>query len=244
MDEPSFLHYLPIASTFISAAFFVALLMRASKRNWPAHLNWWAIGVFFYGVGTFFESYITLWGNSPTTNRLWYWAGAVLGAYPLATGSMYLLMRRGRARTVANFLCGLSLGIVIWMSIYVFLTPINAEMIESHRPSGEPLEWQWVRMFSPVVNGLYAVTFLVGGAAWSSVQFMIAGGQGKRAIGTGLIAIGAILPGIGGSLTRSHDLPEALYVGELTGIILIWIGYEFCTRKQKRAVAAEPVPAS
>lgn len=233
MPEQHWIHYLPIGTTVISALFLAALLGRARKRGWPAHLNWWAAGVFFYGTGTAFESSITLLGNSPTLNTFWYWAGAVLGAYPLATGSMYLLMQRGRARAVANFLAGLSLGIVIWASVFVFLSPVDASAIEPHRPSGEPLEWQWVRLFSPAINGLYSVTFLVGGALWSSINFALMGGQGRRALGTALIALGAILPGIGGALTRTHDLAEALYVGELTGIVLIWIGYEICTRAPK-----------
>jgi sulfite exporter TauE/SafE len=35
---------------------------------------------------------------------------------------------------------------------------------------------------------------------------------------------GAILPGIGGSMARA-GMVEGLYVGELAGLILIWLGY-------------------
>ena len=39
-----------------------------------------------------------------------------------------------------------------------------------------------------------------------------------------VIAIGAILPGIGGTATRM-GYTEVLYVTELIGLLLIWTGY-------------------
>ena len=38
-----------------------------------------------------------------------------------------------------------------------------------------------------------------------------------------------MLPGIGGWMAKA-GIVEGLYVGELAGLILIWIGYEFCTK--------------
>ncbi len=225
MQGPTLVHYLPVLTTLLSAAFLGVLLRRASKRQWAAHLCWWAIGVFFYGLGTALESSITLSGNTALLNRLWYWAGAILGGYPLATGSLYLLARRGWAHALTS----VSLVFVVIASVAVMLSPIDASAIDNVRPSGRVLEWQWVRLMTPFIN-LYAVLFLVGGAIYSSVNFFIAGDQPRRAAGTALIALGGILPGIGGTLTKTHDLPEALYIGELFGLILIWIGFELCTR--------------
>ncbi|MDX1579642.1 MAG: hypothetical protein R3266_14245, partial [Gemmatimonadota bacterium] len=51
----------------------------------------------------------------------------------------------------------------------------------------------------------------------------------NRAIGNAYIAVGAILPGIGGSFTRFGHV-EVLYVTELVGLILIWIGYRYAAR--------------
>ncbi len=43
-------------------------------------------------------------------------------------------------------------------------------------------------------------------------------------VGNWLIAVGGLLPGIGGSFTRAGYV-EVLYVTELIGLILIWLGY-------------------
>lgn len=224
-------HYLPIATTIIAAAFVAMLVARASKRRWAPHLVWWAIGIFFYGLGTAVESTITLHGNTETLNRIWYWVGAILGGYPLGTGSLYLLARR----RVAHTLTAISLVVVIVASVAVMLTPIDSAALEPYRPSGHVLEWQWVRLMTPFIN-LYAVAFLVGGAVWSSVRFATRDENPGRALGTALIAVGGILPGIGGAMTKA-GMVEALYVGELTGLMLIIAGYQVCVRSPAPAVA-------
>ena len=78
-------------------------------------------------------------------------------------------------------------------------------------------------MISPFFN-LYAVIFLVGGAITSAVRFRRAAQLRHRYIGNILIAVGAILPGIGGSMTRAGYV-EVLYVTELLGLLLIFWGY-------------------
>lgn len=52
-----------------------------------------------------------------------------------------------------------------------------------------------------------------------------------------LIAVGGLLPGIGGSLTRAGYV-EGLYITELMGLILIYLGYRSCLASP--AVAAVP----
>jgi hypothetical protein len=221
---PGLVHYLPIATTAIAAAFLAVLIRRAARKGWPPHLVWWGIGVFFYGLGTLLESAITLFGNSVELTRLWYWAGAILGGYPLATGSVYLLV----SRRWAHGLTAASLLVVVFASAAVLLSPMDPAQIQPHRPSGAALEWQWVRLLTPFING-YAALFLIGGAIWSSARFALAGDQPRRAAGTGLIALGALLPGIGGGMAKA-GIVEGLYIGELAGLMLIWAGYELCVR--------------
>jgi hypothetical protein len=224
-------HYLPILTTALSAAFLAVLVRRYRQRGGMHHL-WWAIGVFFYGVGTALESTITLAGNTVALNKAWYVAGALLGGYPLAQGSVYLHLRR---RT-AHVLTAITLTVVVLASVAVLLSPVRLEALEPHRPGGALLGWQWVRLVTPFVN-LYAAFFLIGTAAWSSVRFFRSGTNGHRAAGNALIAVGALLPGIGGTMAKA-GLVEALYVGECIGLMLIWAGYSLCVRRP----AVHPAP--
>jgi hypothetical protein len=226
-------HYLPILSTVISAAFLVSLCSYGARRGWPPHLAWWTIGVLCYGLGTALESWITLFGNTPALNQSWYWAGAILGGYPLATGTVYLLLPR-RAANIATSLSG---AVVVFATFAVFLTPLNTGAVDAHRPSGDIIGWTWVRALTPLING-YAAFFLVGGAIYSTVRFATTRRDGRRATGTALIALGGILPGVGGGFAKA-GLVEALYVGELLGIILIWAGYALCTSRFKSRVQGD-----
>lgn len=214
-------HYLPIATTLFSA-FFLWHIGRRWLKKGGAHLFWWSLGVFTYGLGTALESLITLFGNSSLMNKLWYVAGAILGGYPLAQGSVYLHLNR---RT-ANVLTAITLPALVAVATVVFLSPVNAEMLEQHRPGGASLEWQWIRFLTPFIN-TYAAIFLIGTAFWSAVRYSRVEYGKYRAVGNFLIAIGAILPGIGGGMAKA-GMVEALYVGEFLGILLIFAGYRLC----------------
>lgn len=217
-------HYLPILTTAISAIFLYSIGTRYLKKG-GAHLFWWALGVSTYGLGTLFESYITIFGNTPAINKLWYVAGAILGGYPLAQGSVYLHLSRRNA----NILTAITLPFIVVTSLLVLLAPVNAELLEIHRPGGASIGWQWVRLLTPLIN-TYSAVFLIGTAIWSSFRFTRDPDGKYRAIGNALIAIGAILPGIGGGIAKA-GMVEALYVGEFIGIILIYIGYRVCSVK-------------
>jgi len=228
----SLVHYFPVATTAISALFCLILLHRFRKRGGTHHL-WWAFGIFAYGSGTALESCITLLGNSVFLTKSWYVAGALWGGYPLAQGSVYFHLKR----KTAHLLTLISLPALIVLSVLVFASPVVPGVLESFRPSGNILGWQWLRLFTPFVN-LYAVIFLIGTAAWSAWHFARQRGGGDRAVGNGLIAFGALLPGIGGSMAKVGSV-ESLYVGELVGLICIWIGYAFCVRSPGAKRSAE-----
>lgn len=230
-DAATWVHYLPIATTAIAVPFTVALLRRYRAKGGGAHLLWWAAGVVCYGLGTALESTITLLGNSAGLTRLWYVAGALLGAYPLAQGSVYLLA----SRRWANRLTWLTLPAVAALAACVLASPVRAEALEAHRPSGAVLGWTWIRYATPFLN-LYAVLFLVGGATRSAWRFARTRDSASRALGNALIAGGALLPAVGGAYAKS-GLVEALYVGELLGLLLIFAGFRLCTRERLSAAA-------
>jgi hypothetical protein len=203
------------------AAAFTPVLYRHWKRSPGArYLFWWMAGVAMYGAGTLTEALTTLFGWNEPVFRAWYITGALLGGVMLAQGTVYLLVPRARADL-------LSVAIVTYVAIatvFVLSTPIDMASVEPHRLSGKVMEWSWVRLFSPLLN-LYALIFLVGGAAWSAWRYWRRADRPKaRVVGNALIAVGALLPGIGGTFARLGHV-EVLYVGELVGLVLIWAGY-------------------
>jgi hypothetical protein len=222
MREP--VHFIPIATTIIALVFSYVILQRYRERRTGPHLAWWAAGVFLYAVGTFTESVVTLFGWSELVFRSWYISGALLGGAPLAQGTVYLLL----SRRTANRLTLVLVPFILIAAMCVLLTPIDQSFVERHRLTGRVMEWSWVRLFSPFVN-TYAFIFLVGGAALSAYRYSKSRDTYHRFIGNTLIAVGALLPGIGGMATRMGHT-EVLYVMEFFGIALIWLGYRWNVR--------------
>lgn len=233
--QPELVHYVPIATTILSAIFFGVLLRRYVQKRSGPHLLWWAGGIACYGLGTATESMVTLLGNSPALNKSWYIAGALLGGYPLAQGSVYLLL----SRRTAHLLTALTVPFIVTFSFLVALSPVNAEALQLYRPSGEVLGWSWIRAFTPIIN-TYAVFFLIGGAVLSAVRYAQKSGTGNRALGNALIAFGALLPAIGGGMTKFGHV-EWLYVCEFLGLLFIWGGYAFCVL---RPIVEKPIAVS
>lgn len=214
------LHYLPIVSTLVAAAFTRVLYKHWRRSPRARYLLWWTIGAALFGLGTLTESLTTLLGWHEPLFRAWYVAGALLGGAPLAQGTVYLLLKK---QTADRLTVALLLYITV-AATFVLSTPIVESAIEPGRLDGDVMAWQWVRLFSPLVN-TYALVFLVGGAAWSAWRYRVQGaGSGARVWGNWAIAVGALLPGIGGAFTRAGHV-EVLYVGELIGLSLIWAGY-------------------
>jgi len=217
--NPNPIHYLPIISTVVAFAFMVTLYKRWRQNPSARYLMWWTIGIAMYGLGTLTEALTTVFGWSEPVFRAWYISGALLGGAPLATGTVYLVMSKKKADMIATAL----VTYIAIASAFVLTTPIVNELVEPSRLSGQVMAWSWVRLFSPLAN-LYALVFLVGGAIWSAWKYWKIGNASSRVLGNIYIAVGAILPGIGGSFARA-GVVEVLYVTELLGLLLIWAGF-------------------
>ena len=217
-----FVSYLPIGTTLVSAVFAFIVFRRWRRKPDALHLLWWTAGVALFGVGTFFEGWTSTVGWTEPVFRGWYISGALLGGAPLAVGTIYLLMARRTAHIIAaSLVC-----YVAFASIFVILTPLDHSRVEEHGLTGAVIEWTWVRAFSPVVN-TGALIALVGGAIASAAMFR-RDGAARRVQANVLIAVGAILPGIGGSFTRA-GYTEVLYVTELFGVLLFFAGFHLST---------------
>ena len=101
---------------------------------------------------------------------------------------------------------------------------------------GAPLAQGSVYLLMP--RKVAHVIFLVGGAFWSAYRYAGIPAKRHRAVGNFFIAVGALLPGIGGTFTR-FGLVEVLYVTEFVGLALIVFGFHHIT-----AHPSENVPAS
>jgi hypothetical protein len=233
--QPTLVHYIPVVTTLLAVPFALEIFWR--WRTYPdrLHLLWWAIGIATYGAGTFTEAWTTLFGWNTAIFKSWYITGALLGGAPLAQGTVYLMLKRqtGHLLTAALILY------VTVASVCVVLAPVDYSLVEAHRLTGRVFGWSWVRLFSPVVN-LYAVVFLIGGAILSAIRYSHDPATRHRMYANVLIAFGAILPGIGGTATRMGHT-EVLYVTELVGMLLTWIGYRISVRPVVPA-HAQPAP--
>jgi len=225
--------YIPIFTTLVAVVFSVSLYRHWRRKPTALYLLWWLVGVVMYGIGTFTESWNTLFGWNAVILKIWYIAGALLGAAPLAQGTVYLMVKKPLADALA-------VAVTVFTLIaaaFIALTPVDTSLVSDGRLlTGKVFVWSWVRLFSPFLN-TYALVFLVGGAGRSAWEYFRQHGYGSRVLGNVLIAAGALLPGIGGSFTRFGHI-EALYITEILGLSLIWWGYAVMTGSKVTSIYA------
>lgn len=214
----NYIEYIPIFTTFFSVYFFKEIFSHYQYRK-TTYLLWWSLGVLTFGLGTLAESFNILIGWSIPNVRYWYIVGALLGGFPLAQGSVYLLMKK-RFADISSIII---IALIITASLFVILTPVSVPDNFDFKLTGKVFEWKWVRYFSPFIN-IYSFLFLVGGAIYSAVKYYRQGIKEAPFKGNIFIAIGGLLPGIGGSFTRAGYV-EVLYVTEFIGLVLIYYGY-------------------
>ncbi|HPG08850.1 MAG TPA: hypothetical protein P5275_02805 [Saprospiraceae bacterium] len=229
-------HYIPIGTTILAAYFFLEIYRHYRTKSSAKYLLWWMLGVLTYGMGTLAESINTVFGVMSWNVTYWYIVGALLGGFPLAQGTVYLLFKP----RVAQVLTIIFVSLIIFASICVILSPVDTSMLADGRLSGKALTWQWVRYFSPFIN-LYSFIFLFGGAIYSAIKYYRDARNDVRFLGNVFIAIGALLPGIGGSFTRMGYV-EVLYVTELLGLLSIYYGYRII--KNDRSTSIHQVQAA
>jgi hypothetical protein len=85
--------YIPVLTTLFSVFFLGRIIPHYLTKRSP-YLLWWTLGVLTFGLGTLTESINAIFGWSEWNTKVWYIVGALLGGYPLAQGTIYLLMNR------------------------------------------------------------------------------------------------------------------------------------------------------
>jgi hypothetical protein len=178
----------------------------------------------FYGIGGFCEAFYGFFGWNPLVFRLWYLFGAILVAAWLGQGTVYLLAKRKWANALMVVLALASL----YAAVRIFVAELDPSLMTSSLHTGSELSGHaivspGVRTLTPFFN-LYGTVTLVGGALYSAWIFWRKRILLHRTIGNILIAVGAILPAFGGTFSR-FGIPGALYISELLGAVLLFIGF-------------------
>jgi hypothetical protein len=226
------IEFIPLLTTLFAVFFFKEITAHYLDRK-KTYLLWWTIGVLTFGLGTLAESFHAIFGFNELNLRYWYIVGALLGGFPLAQGSVYLLVNR----TFAHFSTGILLTIILVASWFVINSPITLPVNFDGRLTGSVFQWSWLRGFSPIIN-IYSFIFLVGGAAYSAVKYYKQGIKEAPFKGNIYIALGGLLPGIGGTFTR-FGYVEVLYVTEFIGLLLIYFGYSVIKKNRKYPTYSE-----
>ena len=215
--------FIPFTSAIISFIFSFFIFKRYAEKRRP-HLLLWGLGMVFYGIGGFCEAYFGVFGWNDTIFRMWYLFGAILVAAWLGQGTVYLLAKR----RIANILMVILGAASAYAAIRVFGAQLDPNLLTTSVHTGSELSGHaivspGIRTLTPFFN-IYGVITLVGGAVYSAWIFYRKRVLLHRTIGNILIAVGALAPAFGGAFSR-FGIPGALYIGELLGATLIFLGF-------------------
>lgn len=219
------MHVIPVLSTLVTFSFAVAVFARYLKRR-HTHLLIWTIGLIFFGIGTLSEVILGL-TFSGIILKLWYLTGAMLTAAWLGQGTVHLLVRKhGLALTLSLILAAVS----VLAAVLVLTSPLTSAAA-SYR-TAEPISSQYkdiltrrgLTIFLTILLNIYGTLALVGGAIYTVVIFFRKRILVHRMIGSIFIAVGAMAPAMAGSFVNL-GLPDLLYLSELVGVILMYIGF-------------------
>ncbi len=231
------MNFLPYLSTIVTFAFAVAVYNRYRRRG-GMHLLLWSIGLLLYGIGTLCEVILGL-SFSVFAVKIWYLTGAMLTAAWLGMGTVHLLIRRGNTAMILTWVLA---GVSILAFLLVMLAPVTSTAYDVTRPVSEQYQQVfarsgWILLLTILLN-IYGTLTLVGGAIYSAYLFWRKKILINRMFGNILIAVGALSPAMGGSLLRA-GLTDMLYLSELIGAILMFIGFLMATSSAPATNPAE-----
>lgn len=229
-------NYLPFASTIVVFVFAFLVLRRYTQKG-GAHLLLWGIGFVMYGLGTLAEALLAFTYSSFLIH-LYYLAGAVLTPAWLGQGTIYLLVRRPK---IANILMIVLFLATVFAVIKVYSLPTDLAPYDTLKPVAgqyqQVMERDGLTKALVAVFATYGTIALVGGALYSAYIFWRKRIMPQRVVGNVLIAAGALTPALGGTLAAA-GLGGFLFVSELVGAIIMFIGFRLATTQQPVAASA------
>jgi hypothetical protein len=222
------------ATAVITGIFAVIVLARyQAKHRW--HLLAWGIGLSLYSLSTLAQALLFNSFNE-FVFKLWYWAGALVVALWLGQGTVFLLIRKGDRAWISFWfvVVGSLMGLVV-----IGLADVNPAVYQP----GVDLTEQYRDIFTAtggaktmrtilaITLNSYGTLMLVGGAIYSAFIFWRKRVLPQRMWGNVLIAVGGMLPAMGGVLILLGN-PAFKYLGQLLGSILIFAGFLVATKAE------------
>lgn len=231
-----------VLTAIITGVFAVLVLLRYQrKKSW--HLLAWGIGLVLYSLGSASQA-ILFSSFNPFVFKLWYWSGALVVAPWLGQGTFFLLGKRSWAMIsfwivlISSIVGGVIVfGSSLDPSIYKASVDLTEQYKEIFTSSGF---MRTSRIILVIVLNFYGTILLVGGAIYSLYFFFRKKMPAVRMWGSVSIAIGALLPAMGGVFLLLGN-PDYKYLGQFFGGIFLFIGFLLGTRKQKQNIEAKPV---
>ncbi|MFQ6075342.1 MAG: hypothetical protein ACE5Z5_04300 [Candidatus Bathyarchaeia archaeon] len=164
-------------------------------------------------------------GASVSIFRVYYILAAPLVGL-LGAGVVYLLVRRRVAKYFLAFVVVLSIGLAITglttpLDESIILESFSGELGEAFRTASHAYPMT-VRIFSIILNSVGG-TILIGGALYSYLR------DRSRTYNL-LIALGAVMPMIGGSALGFFGNPDVFFEFELGGTVFLFLGFLFSDR--------------
>ncbi len=215
---------LPAISCGLSLIFAAAVTCQYLRR-WQPHQLFWGLGLFMYSISTGCEFYLELNGLNTVAYRMWYLFGAVLVAAYLGMGTIHLLA----GKRLATFVMTILIVATIYAAARVFTAPLDFSQLSPSELelSGKAFPAS-VRLLTPFFN-VFGTFALVGGALYSVWLFRRQATMRHRMVANILIAVGAMLPAAGGTISRLGTV-DLLYLLELLGLLFIFAGFLWSQR--------------
>ncbi len=218
------MRYISVLSTIITFGFVVSVFKRYLRKH-GTHLLLWSFGLGLYGLATLMEA-VMMFTFSPVALKIWYLSGAMLTAAWLGEGSVHLLVhKKNVAKTLTTILIVFSAAAIL----LIIVAPISPGATIN---TAEPVSSQYRNILGrngfvialTILLNIYGSITLVGGAIYSIYIFWRKRVFAHRMVGNILIATGAMMPAMAGTLIQA-GLADWLYLSEFLGALLMYIGF-------------------
>jgi hypothetical protein len=210
--------YIPLVTCLIGFIFALTVIDQYFACRKP-HQLLWALGLFMYSFSALTEFWWNVVGHTVIMYRLWYLIGAIYVAAFLGQGTLYLLLRRRWAHAIM-----IVLGLAsLYAAVRLFSVAIDISGLDKLTGVGV-LPTDVRAIITPLFN-TFGTLALVGGAVYSAFIFWRKRLFPNRVAANILIALGALLPAVGGVRLSILGNIDLFYFFELAGVIIMFIGF-------------------